>query len=83
MDSAICNAAQVCKLQKCEEEREQRIWTLEPEKHGLRNPMSPRDGDDDTMGPCLLARPVMCQKMKHQQPVAQVWGIPKGLPVCL
>lgn len=40
-DGAICNAAQVCKLQEREEELEQRIWTLEPEMHGPRKSMFP------------------------------------------
>ena len=41
MDGAICNAAQVCKLQEREAELEQCIWTLEPEMHGLRSPVFP------------------------------------------
>lgn len=57
-----------------------------PEEVNVSRSEETRDGDDehyDAVGPCLLARPIMRQKMKHQQPMAQVGGIPKRLPVCV
>lgn len=60
--------------------RARKTW---PEEPNVSHSKATWDGDDDTVGPCLLARPIMCQKMKHQQPMAQLWGIPKGLPVCV
>ena len=57
-----------------------------PEEPNVSHSEATRDGDDehyDTVGPFLFVRPIMRQKMKHQQPMAQMWGIPKGLPVCV
>ena len=87
MDSALLDAVQVHKLQRWEEELEQCLGTLEQEMHSLDEPSTSdseviRDGDNEqyeTEGPCLLARPIVQQKVKHEQPVAQR-GHPQGSP---
>ena len=87
MDSALLGAVQVHKLQRWEEEVEQCLCILEQEIHSLDEPSTSdseviRDGDDEqyeTAGPCLLARPIVQQKVKHEQPVAQR-GHPQGSP---
>ena len=87
MDSALLDAVQVHKLQRWEEELEQCLGMLEQEMHSLDEPSTSdseviRHDDNQqygTVGPCLLARPVVQQKLKHEQPVAQK-GHPQGSP---
>ena len=87
MDSALLDAVQLHKLQRWEEEVEQCLGMLEQEMHSLDEPSTSdseviRDGDDEqygTVGPCLLARPIVQQKVKHEQSVAQR-GHPQGSP---
>ena len=43
-----------------------------------------KDGDDghyETVGPCLAVRPIVQQKVKHEQPVAQRGASSRG-PQC-
>lgn len=79
MDRALCDAAEVCKLSRWEEELEQRIHMLEQEMHGHEEPSTSnyevmREGDDEhceTTGPRLVAWSLVQQKVKHVQPIAQ------------
>ena len=75
MDSALCETMQVCSVQRCLEELEQRMLTLEQEPCGPEEPRvseseAVRDSDDkhyetkerfETAGPHWLARPVLRQ----------------------
>lgn len=78
MDSALCDAEEVCKLLRWEEELEQHVHMLEQEMHGHEEPSTSnyevmREGDDEhceTTGPRLVAWPVVQQKVKHVQPIA-------------
>ena len=87
MDSALCDATQVCQLQRLEEELEPCMCMLKQEVHGLKEEPSASDyevRDDDgehpeTLGPHLAARPYLQQKVKHEQPMAQ-GGHPQGAP---
>lgn len=82
IESALCDAVQVCKLQRWAEKLKQQVQTLEQELHGLGG-----HGDSDyevmkdeePVGPCLPVRPVVQHKVKHKQPMAQ-GRHPQGAP---
>ena len=74
MESALCDAVQVCELQRWAEKLEQRVQTLEQELHGLGgHGVSDYEvmKDEETVGPCLSVRSVVQQKVKHEWPMAQ------------
>ena len=98
MDSSLCDAAPVCNVQRCLEELEQCVLTLEqepcgPEEPSISDSKAVSDSDDEhyeikdnddgrceTENTCLAARPVVQQKVKHEQPMAWV-DILKGSPM--
>ena len=85
MDSALRDATPVHSVQRHLKELEHHLLALEQEPHGPEEPSTSdsealSDYDDECYeiaGPCLAMRPVLQQKVKHKQPVAQgrgVWG---------
>ena len=89
MDSSLCDAAPVCNVQRCLEELEQCVLTLEQEPCGPEEPSISdsgvvSDNNDEhyeTVGPCLAARPTVQKKVKHEQPVTQQGASSRG-PQC-
>ena len=79
MDSVLRDAVLVHDVQGCLEELEQCVLALEQEPRGPEEPSISdskvvSDGDDEryeTMGPRSVARPLVQQKVKHEQPRAQ------------
>lgn len=79
MDSALCDVTPVHNVQRHVEKLEQRILALEQEPHGPEEPSISdsevvSDGNNEryeTMGPHLAVRPLVQQKVKHEQPRAQ------------
>ena len=79
MDSCLCDAAPVYNVQRCLEELEQCVLTLEqepcgPEEPSISDGKTESDSDDEhynTVGPYLTARSIVQQKVKHEQPLAQ------------
>ena len=66
-------------MQRCLEELEQCVLTLEqepcgPEEPSISDGKTESDSDDEhynTVGPYLTARSIVQQKVKHEQPLAQ------------
>ena len=83
MDCALCDARPVHNVQRHLEDPEQRILALEPGSCGFEElSISDSDGDAEhyeTVGLHLAVRPVVHQKLKHEQPMAQE-GHPRGAP---
>ena len=78
MDCTLRGAVPVCNVQRCLKELEQRILALEQEPHGHEEPSisdseSESDGDNErceTVGCHLAVKPIVQQKVKHEQPTA-------------
>ena len=89
IDSALCDAMPVCNVQRLLEELEQHILVLKREPRGPEEPSisdseAVSDSEDERyepVGPRLAVRPVVQQKVKHEQPKAKEWGFVKG-PQC-
>ena len=86
MDSALRDATPVHSVQRHLDELEQHLLALEQEPCGPEEPSTSdsealSDCDDECYeiaGPCLAIRPVLQQKVKHKQPVAQGRGVGGG-----
>lgn len=77
MDHTLPNAALVHNVQRCFEELEQC-----PEEASMSDSKAASDGDEEhyeTIGPRLVERPMVQQKVRHEQPMAQD-GHPQGAP---
>ena len=80
IDSVLHDTMLVPNVQKHWEELEQHTFAMEQEPHGPEEPSisyseAVSDGDDDdeyyeTADPCLRLRPIVQQKVKHEQPMA-------------
>ena len=90
MDSAHHDATRACNVQRCLEEPEQWILTLEQEPHGpeeasISDSKVLSDGEDEhyeTVSTCLAARPIVQKKVKNEQPMAEV-GASSRSPQCV
>ena len=79
MDLALCDVTLLHNVQRCLKELEQCIVALEQEPRGPEEPSISdsevvSDGNNEryeTMGPHLAVRPLVQQKVKHEQPRAQ------------
>ena len=86
MDSALRDATPVHSVQRHLKELEHHLLALGQEPHGPEEPSTSEsealsDYDDECYeiaGPCLAMRPVLQQKVKHKQPVAQGRGVGGG-----
>ena len=89
MDSALSDAVLVRDVWRCSAGLEQCILALEQEHRGsdessISDSEAVSDSEDERyepVGPRLAVRPVVQQKVKHEQPKAKEWGFVKG-PQC-
>ena len=89
MNHALHDVMPVCNVQRCLEELEQQILALEqeprgPEEHSLSDSKVVSNNDDEryeTAAPCLAARLIVWQKIKHELPTSQ-GGISSRGPRC-